>query len=57
MICNICSKAGDYYTDYKKSNDEYYLTNAKQLHWLCANKPSQSDNCFCQHKTEPLVQK
>lgn len=57
MICPLCKRAADYYSNYKNNNDEKDLLNAQQLHWACSNKPNKSDNCFCGHRTEPLIQK
>jgi hypothetical protein len=56
MICSLCKRAGNYYTDYKNKNKESDLLNAQQLHWLCSHKPNKSDDCFCGHRAEEIIQ-
>jgi hypothetical protein len=56
MICNLCKRAGDYYTEHKNNKKKLALVNAKQLHSACINSPKNNGSCFCGHRTEDEVE-
>jgi len=56
MICNLCKRAGDYYTEHKNSKKKLALVNARQLHSACVNSPRNNGSCFCGHRTEDEVE-
>jgi len=56
MICNLCKKAGDYYSKYKITKDPKDLLDTRQMHWLCSKSPRANNSCFCGHRFEEITE-